>query len=149
MDHAYVAGLVDGEGCIHLDTPRGTYRARLSIGMTQPAYGLLRELQEIWGGTMYQQRMATDRWAAAWTWHLTGEKAERLILAIRPFLRLKGQQADLAVRVEEIRRSLPLRPNGQKAWTPEGRAACEALKQQMHALNSKGPRVNAENAEDA
>lgn len=147
MNSAYVAGLIDGEGCVHLDVPKGTYRARVSVGMTEPALCLLMALKGEWGGTLYQQRQATQRWAAAWTWHLTGEKAVALLLSIRPYLRLKGAQADAALEVERIRSALTLRPNGQKAWTPEAREACEQIKQRMHALNSKGPRASAPSAE--
>lgn len=144
MNSAYAAGLIDGEGCVHLDVPRRTtYRARVSVGMSQPALGLLTDLQDEWGGTLYQQRKATERWAAAWTWHLTGEPAVRLLVSVRPWLRLKGRQADLALEVESIRSALAKRPNGQCLWTPEARAQCEALKQEMHALNAKGPRVPA------
>ena len=79
---AYVAGLIDGEGCIHLENSRTTYRPRVSVGMTEPALQLLRELHEEWGGTLYQQRAATDRWAAAWTWHSGGPWAARLLREI-------------------------------------------------------------------
>lgn len=146
---AYVAGLIDGEGCVHLDVPKGTYLARVSVGMTEPALPLLISLRQTWGGTLYQQRKASERWAAAWTWHMTGDRASALLLAIRPFLRLKGAQADAALRVEQIRSELVSRRNGQKKWTPEARAACEAIKQEMHVLNAKGPRASAPSAEVA
>lgn len=44
MNFAYVAGLIDGEGCIHLDTSGRTTRARVSVGMTEPALPILTEL---------------------------------------------------------------------------------------------------------
>ena len=148
---AYVAGLIDGEGCVHLDTPRRTYRARVSVGMTEPALPLLQQLRTEWGGTLYQLRPATARWAAAWTWHLTGGPAAALLTAIRPYLRIKGAQADAAMEVERIRSSLDRRANGQFAWTEEARQACEAVKMRMHAMNAKGPRTlaSAPNAEVA
>jgi hypothetical protein len=139
---AYVAGLIDGEGCIHLDCPRGvTYRARVSVGMTEPALPLLQGLRAEWGGTLYQLRKPTDRWAGAWTWHLTGSPATALLTAIRPFLRLKSTQAESALRVEAIRDALPNRANGQKLWSEEARSACLEIKAEMHELNRKGPRV--------
>lgn len=178
--HAYLAGLIDGEGCVHLDTPGRTYRARVSVGMTEPALPLLNELrvvfsartperiirtcsparpvgvaigslqaqvyptmQATWGGTLYQARPATARWAAAHVWHMTGSKAVGVLTAVRPFLRLKGEQADLALEVERLRSLQGQRANGQFLWTEETRRACEAIKQQMHVLNSKGPRASA------
>ena len=143
---AYVAGLIDGEGCIHLEHSRTTYRARLSVGMTEPALPLLQSLQAEWGGTLYQQRQATERWAAAWTWHATGPNAKRVIETIEPFLRLKQEQARIALEVEAIRDALERRANGDARWTPEAQARCAVLKERMHDLNRKGPRVPASNA---
>ena len=141
MNAAYVAGLIDGEGCIHLDATGRTYKARVSVGMSAPALPLLQSLQEEWGGTLYQARKANDRWAAAYTWHLTSESAEALIRAVRPYLRLKVKQADLALEVQEHWRSLPRRANGQAIWSDEARATGLALKERMHVLNAKGPRA--------
>ena len=136
---AYVAGLIDGEGCIHLGVRKGTYRARVTIGMTETARPLLESLREEWGGSLYLLRPATDRWQAAWTWSIQGEPAGRLLEAVAPYLRLKAEQARLALAVETVRRELPRRPNGSGSWTSTGRARCEEIKQQMHALNRKGP----------
>lgn len=146
---AYAAGLIDGEGCIHLDTTGRTYKARVSVGMTQPALELLKEMQSEWGGTLYQLRAATDRWAAAWTWHMTGPTAERFLLAVRPYLRLKRAQADLAIEVQELWRSLPTRRNGTAIWSDQAREQGEVLRQRMRLLNAKGPRASAPDAEVA
>ena len=143
---AYVAGLIDGEGCIHLDVTGKVYAPRVSVGMTEPALFLLEALQAEWSGTIYQQRAATEKWAAAYTWHITGWKAARFLTAVRPFLRLKTRQADSALQVFAIRAQLAQRSNGQAKWTPEAREACEAIKQEMHAMNAKGPRVPAQTA---
>ena len=146
-DFAYVAGLIDGEGCIHLDVSQTTYRPRVSVGMTAPALPLLTSLSQEWGGTLYQLRPATERWAAAWTWHLSGPPAARLLEAIRPHLRVKTRQADAALEVYAIWQALPRSPKGQARWTDEARSQCEAIKQRMHAMNSKGPRASATSAE--
>jgi hypothetical protein len=144
MNAAYVAGLIDGEGCIHLDVTRGLYyRARVTVGMTEPALFLLQELQQEWGGTLYQFRKSTQRWAAAWTWHLTGEPAAAVLREIQPYLRLKCEQAQLAIELEEIRLALPLRWGNQRLWSDEARTACGVVKDRLHALNQKGPRAPA------
>lgn len=151
-NHAYVAGLIDGEGCIHVEKTRGTYRARLTIGMTEVALHLLQELKGEWGGTLYQLRPATDRWAAAWTWYASGPIAKAILLEVRPYLRLKAEQADLVIQLEEIREGLPARwassPTGQRRWTSEATEKAVALKERIHRLNAKGP-GHATNAEVA
>jgi hypothetical protein len=141
---AYVAGLVDGEGCIHLECSRTTYRPRVTVGMSEIALPLLTELREEWGGSLYLQRKQTAKWAAAWTWHTGGPEAARLLRSIRPHLRLKTAQAEAALWVHEIWEGLERTPNGRMGrWTPEARAACEELKQRLHVLNAKGPRVKS------
>lgn len=138
---AYVAGLIDGEGCIHMENSRTTFRPRLSVGMTEPALPLLQELHAEWGGTLYQQRQATERWAAAWTWHCGGPWAAVVLRAVQPYLRLKAGQADLAIETHAIWEGLQKGPTGQARWTPEARARCSEIKAQLHALNAKGPRA--------
>jgi hypothetical protein len=149
MNCAYVAGLIDGEGCIHLDVDRrhSTYRARVTVGMTEPALSVLTALKEEWGGTLYQMRAANARWAAAWTWHLTGPPAVRLLRAIQPYLRIKCEQAAAALEVEAVRDSLPSQANGHKRWNPGASAQCQEIKTRMHRMNAKGPRAPAPTAE--
>lgn len=137
----YLAGLVDGEGCIHLGVTKGTYRGRVTIGMTEVALPLLKSLQAQWRGGIYCSRQATDKWSAAWVWSVQGEPARELLMAIEPHLLLKKRQAQLALEVEQIRSRLPRRPNGSGAWTPEARMACERIKERLHTLNAKGPRA--------
>jgi len=149
VDIAYVAGLIDGEGCIHLGTRNGTYRARVTVGMTEVALPLLRELHEQWEGSIYCSRQPTERWAGAWVWTVQGLPARRLLVELRPHLRLKQKQATLALAVEEIRASLDRMANGSGRWTPEAREACEAIKTTLHGLNAKGPRGSVMTAEVA
>lgn len=142
-ERAYVAGLIDGEGCIHVEKTKGTYRPRVTVGMSEVALPLLSSMKAEWGGTLYLLRPATDKWAAAWTWYLSGPKAKAILLEIRPFLRLKREQADIAIRMEEVRESLPPRwpgkPESQGLWTVEARDKCEQMKLRIHQLNAKGP----------
>ena len=137
----YLAGLVDGEGCIHLGTRKGTYRGRVTIGMTAVALPLLELLKAQWGGSIYCSRPATERWSAAWVWSVQGAPSRPLLEAIAPFLVLKAEQARLALEVEHIRANLPRRPNGSGAWTPEAQDKCERIKARLHELNAKGPRA--------
>jgi hypothetical protein len=147
-NHAYVAGLIDGEGCIRLQVSKATYRASVWVGMTEVALPLLTNLREEWGGSLYRLRPATERWSAAWTWVVHGTNAGTLLRVVQPYLQLKQEQARLALEVETIRAALARRPNGLGgAWTPEARQVCAAIKQQMHVLNAKGPRVSAPTVE--
>lgn len=137
---AYVAGLIDGEWCVHLCTSKNTYRGRVTVGMTAPALATLERLQMPWGGSLVQGRKATTAWEEAWVWTVTGAEAATLLQAAMPYLRIKAGQAYWVLEVERIRASLPRRPNGSGAWTPEARAECAAIKGRLHELNCKGHR---------
>lgn len=149
-DLAYVAGLIDGEGCIHLEVSKGRwYQPRVSVGMTEPALPLLTSLRDEWGGTLYQMRKPTTKWAGAWTWHMTGHPAAKLLTAITPYLRLKGNQAEAALKLYGIVMDLPRSPSGSQAiWSEEARAQCAEIREQMKAMNQKGPRALAQTVED-
>ncbi|QFP94446.1 LAGLIDADG endonuclease [Gordonia phage Keitabear] len=140
-DLAYVAGLIDGEGCVHLCTSKNTYRARVTVGMTEPALPLLTQLHDEWGGSLTRSRPATARWSAAWVWVLTGSDAVAMLNEVHPFLRMKQEQARLVLEVEHVRASLPRRPNGSGSWTDEARETCATIKTRLHALNAKGTRA--------
>lgn len=148
---AYVAGLIDGEGCVHLCVSTkeigATYRGRVTIGMTEPALPVLKWLHQEWGGSLANSRQATDKWSAAWVWTLTGDQARELLRQVSPYLKLKAPQARLVLEVERIRADLPRRPNGSGQWNSRARAECEAIKAKLHRLNAKGER--AQNAEDS
>lgn len=141
LSNAYVAGLVDGEGWIGLATNSGeTYRARVTIGMTLPAKAILAQLQEQWGGSLKMSRAATERWAEAWAWTLSGAEAEPFLIALQPHLRIKKRQTVLVLEVERLRSELPKRPNGSAGWNMGTRTRCEQIKAELHRINSKGPK---------
>jgi hypothetical protein len=52
-DYAYVAGLIDGEGSIHIEETKGKwYAPRMGLGMTKPALSVMTELHQEYGGTL-------------------------------------------------------------------------------------------------
>lgn len=121
---AYVAGLIDGEGCLSVNqgkTAKGTptYTARCDVGMTVKALPLLKALQAQYGGSVLKHREATAKWEAAWRWALTGNAVKSLCADLLPFLQLKTEQARLLMRL-----------------TPKDGAVIKAL---VMELNRKGP----------
>ncbi len=135
LTDAYVAGLIDGEGCISIAKgTRGHYSVRVEVGMTIKASALLEMLQAEYGGAIDSHRAATDRWEAALRWRILGSKAGPFLERMLPQLLLKEEQARLALKMEEIRASLP---SGR--WTPEAAERCEWLRLRIKELNRKGP----------
>ena len=123
-ERAYVAGLIDGEGCITVSQSKGYYSARLDVGMAEPALTLLNQLHETFGGSLRQNRRETAKWAAAFRWTLMGKKAAAFFICIGPYLRLKQEQARLA------------------AMAQKDRTKAASLKKQVSNLNQKGPRAS-------
>lgn len=90
-DLAYIAGLFDGEGCIHWAKVRGYRYPHASIQMTTT--GGLTLVVDLFGGQLskHQDRRGhkdTYRWTAA------NRKALSFLKAIRPWLKEKAEQAD-------------------------------------------------------
>jgi hypothetical protein len=140
---AYVAGLIDGEGCIWIQqTAREsgtTYRPVVEIGMTVKALPLLRSLAEELGGKIHFARRATEKWEEAHKWSVGGPVAAAVLKRMEPFLVLKKEHARLGIRVEEIRQSLSWSSSRCAIWTDEARDRCEIIKLRVKELNATGP----------
>lgn len=135
---AYAAGLVDGEGCIWISRKGLAYSAMVQVGMTLKAKPMLERMQREWGGSLNKTREATDRWASAWMWDLAGTAAEPFLRAVLPHLRMKAEQARLALTVQAIRTSL-LNGRTKAYWTKEAAEKAALLKARCQELNRRGP----------
>jgi hypothetical protein len=118
---AYTAGVFDGEGNIHLGAvPHSGYR--LQVQLTNSFRPLLVWLKEQWGGGIY---IAARRKGWSQTWNLSWSNRtdqRRLLDAMRPYLIVKRQAADIALRFLELRAPGP------------GRKASPAILERRHEL---------------
>jgi len=105
--------------------------------MAEKAKPLLDEMATKFGGKVTKFRNQTDKWATAYRWRTFGATAATLLLAIRPYLSLKPQQADIAL---ELQLQLAIPPHNTK-WTPALRKQAANWKNQIHQLNQRGPHV--------
>ena len=146
---AYAAGLMDGDGCISLvKGSRATFNGNrvywyivVTVGMAKKGLPVLEMLRSLFGGKVEKCRAETLRHAAKYRWRLHGRGATTFLWAICPFLVLKQEQAQLALRLEELRASIKRGKSekGQRWWTPEKEAEAEQLHQRAKELNRKGP----------
>jgi hypothetical protein len=93
---AYVAGILDGEGCISSQvTPHGRYKVRLSV--TQGRREIVDFLATLFTGTTSHRSVLKSGYQR-WTW-VAGRRylIEAILEGARPYLRLKGDQADVAL----------------------------------------------------
>lgn len=92
-DTAYLAGILDGEGCIRISM--GVLHVR--VNQAQKNRELLSYLHSKWGGCFYS---SDKRKTASLTW--SGRQAAKVLIAVKPYLTLKLAQAQLALEFQEL-----------------------------------------------
>ena len=140
-DLAWAAGIVDGEGSIGLIRMKRydnygtgvTYDLRLDVGNTDPR--MLKKLQDLFGGSISRSMEKRENRKPCATWHLHGSNAANVLAAIRPYLVIKGEQADVAIKSRQfVRRN--------KRVTTEGLAMTASMTEcflQLKALKHAQP----------
>lgn len=103
-DLAYTAGIMDGEGCIHIRRQwdkryKGCYKYTMMVYLTSTDEWLPRWLQLAWGGSvsLNDRRKENPKWKPAYQWSIASKKALEFLLAILPYLILKKPQAEIAI----------------------------------------------------
>lgn len=111
VDLAYMAGIVDGEGCIAIERfrnqpsrnpPSYCYRLKIRIGNTNQ--GLIEYLRLSLGGSVKTVKPRTERDKEAWEWYTAGEPAVEYIKLLLPYLRIKRPQAELGIKFQSRKR---------------------------------------------
>lgn len=134
---AYVAGLIDGEGCIYIG--KADLRPRVEIAMSK-AENLLKGLQAEYGGRVRLQKTHSNR-ADLHRWVAYGRTATTVLKRVGPYLRLKEEQAKLVLDACEIYEALRPRADDTRHWTPTARREIDAIRLLIVALNRRGPIV--------
>ena len=134
-EKAYIAGIVDGEGCISLYKNRATYIPRLTIVNTNP---LLSEyLQTKLGGNTYKSKKK-EGWKVAYNWQVQNQLALDIVKTLLPYLILKRELALLFLSLQAIRDT---GKNGKKfkgRFTSEAKEGLEMVFVRIHKFNSRG-----------
>lgn len=130
---AYTAGIVDGEGCVAIAVyitkdSRTNYRLVVDVANTYKV--VIAWLHETFGGSISFTALNNRR--PCWIWHIGGRKASLFLESIRPFLRVKALQADLAV---EFQVGLIGRVGRHNRRTDEELAERESYKEAISMLN--------------
>lgn len=127
VDSAYLAGIIDGEGCITIGmrSPNPAAREKsfnivynLRVEMTDEK--LIRWIHEATGcGNVYHNKSKKAGHKETWLWTATSRQAAEILAKVRPFLRLKFEQADLFIELSELKaksnRHGPFNPDRQRA----------------------------------
>jgi hypothetical protein len=92
----------DGEGSVFLirQPNRGKREGindRLVVKVVNTDARMIQKLREIAGGRINAMKPRTKRHMQPWEWIVTGVHAKNFLQAIRPYLVVKGEQADVAL----------------------------------------------------
>jgi hypothetical protein len=107
MDLAYIAGFFDGEGSVYVTGKH--HNIRVGISNTNP---LIPQLAcRLFGGSvhwnksnsskMFKKRPTNHRLCLQW--NINGSKACDFLKAIRPFLKMKIEQANIAITLQKTK----------------------------------------------
>jgi len=116
-DLAYLAGIVDGEGCIHIGKDNGSWGNRtpryilvLQVSMVDKTPLLL--AQFAFGGYLRLRHRKNLKWKPLWEWGIKSAKAVSCLRDLLPYLRTKRAEAELGITFWE-------QSNHEKTFLPK------------------------------
>ncbi|MGY1823305.1 hypothetical protein [Geodermatophilus sp. SYSU D00079] len=136
----YCAGFFDGEESIGIYRNGSAHGRTLRVQLTQNATvrstPLLLEFQSRWGGSLCAMNRTYAR--PAWNWQVSASAGAKVLKDIRPWLRLKCDEADIALEWW-TKRPVPQRGPGGRylPFTAEQRAFDAAAEERLKAAKSK------------
>ena len=148
-DIAYMAGIIDGEGCIGIHRagkkPNGNpqYFLRVVIGMCNEYIPNL--FRFYFGGQVIFCQPRKENWNPQWRWAVTYEQAAQCLKILLPYLRLKRDEAILGLKFQSNKKHRGS-PKGQNGGgipeTEEDLALQEIQRLLMHNLKNKSGVTN-------
>src|SRR3990167_2578066 len=104
MPFSYLAGIIDGEGCISIHKQLGTRQLRkrhiLYIHIANTDEKLMQYLLNKVGGNV-SRRQVKKKWKISRVWRIGDNKAKELLKQVYPYLILKRKQAKIGFELRE------------------------------------------------
>ncbi len=147
LDLAYLSGIFDGEGCIGIyrdltrrkatKKPQTSYRyLRVSVSNTHA--GTVNTFLEEWGGFSVRKRRRGANHKICFEWWVTGLSALVFLRDVQPYLRIKKEEAQIAIRFQMTKEE---RKMGQrKRMTVAEIALEENQSRALHSIKVEGRR---------
>jgi hypothetical protein len=131
----YIAGLIDGEGCLDVQVTNGIYvRPRVRIGMAVNAKMILDMMQVNHGGYLCHRESKNENWQDSVSWELVGYSQ------VCPFLRnitnhlyIKHEQARFLLWMENNLKGKQVADEARQLVITE----LKAMKRDPHRLSEK------------
>ena len=152
MSMEYVAGIMDGEGCIGAYRIPTGVRVRCSVANTHE--GLVQCFGNQFGGRVRLRKYneKNPKWKQLWMWEIDFRNAEEFLLKVSKFLFVKKEQAAVALEILSlIPRRSPIgtrqekyhrRTADERLLEAQKYAQREALIDRLHRLNQRGVDLN-------
>ena len=145
----WLACAIDGEGhiCIERANPSGKYRRPRYwpiVSVSNTNLDFLQKVRGIFDAPIYRTKKEDATRKAQWHWQASSRRALLIIEQVRPFLTIKGPQADAII---EYMAGIT-KENTGKRITDEETARREMYYLRLRAMNKKGPPATTER-EDA
>jgi len=139
---AYLAGIIDGEGCIFIRASdyRGKRGIRnvyycLTVTVGNTSASMIKWLHEIFKGSRITCRGETVKNKTVWGWTVASQEAEEICRGILPYLTAKKDQAELALMFRETYRGYRMR--SKKPVNPETVELRRLCYEEMKALKQR------------
>lgn len=106
LDIRYIAGLVDGDGCVNVGWSDRNHRVlNLVLSISNTHLNVLKRLKSDVGGIVLAHHKPTNpRHKQAWTWKMCGYEACDLLDRILPYLVIKKLAAKNALKWRKLKR---------------------------------------------
>ena len=103
---AYAAGLLDGEGCIRIETGKGGKRAVsisywLRVSITNADEPIVIWLKQYFGGQIHIHQQKNPKWKVSYIWRITAVEASNFLKLLLPYIQIKKNQAEIAISFQE------------------------------------------------
>lgn len=120
-DLIYMAGFFDGEGCIRIAKNNflcrnAVYTLRCIVTNTNKS--ILEHFQGYFGGGIYSHNWnAKHGYKPCWNWQVNGNEALYFLHQVVSFLKLKSNEAEIAITFQEFKSKHEHRGNNNP-WSP-------------------------------
>jgi len=144
---AYWAGFVDGEGSIGIMKTKSSHFLRITISQNKKY--IVEEAKEEFGfgsvgsSTARERKIngiITSKKTVMWYWNTTTNQAEEVLKLLLPYLRIKKNQALLALQFQKYKRKTTVRGQkkggGYQSMSKEVLNKRESFKQEISKLNN-------------
>ena len=131
----YIAGLIDGEGCLDVQITKGIYvRPRIRVCLADNCQMLLQMLHTNHGGSLIARPSTNQNWQSSTSWELCG------YTMVCPFLRnfanhmyIKHEQAKFLLALEGILKGKQVADEARQFVIDE----LKAMKRDPHRLSER------------